>query len=78
MIFLVGHFVGWGILICETRLEVPLWVHIAIWPALTLALCLLLLQPAKGAVIGLQYGLGMHGFAEARPREDFRPEDQPT
>ena len=37
-------------------------MHLAIWPALTLILCLALLQPVKGAVVGLQYALGMHGF----------------
>ena len=73
-----GRWVGWGILTCETRFDVPLWVHIAVWPALTLALCLLLLQPVKGAVIGLQYGLGMHGFAAARGQDGLGPEDQLT
>ena len=39
-----------------------MWLHLAVWPALTLAACLALLQPVKGAVVGLQYALGMHGF----------------
>ena len=43
-----------------------MWLHLAVWPALTVVLCLLLLQPVKGAVVGLQYGLGMHGFGTAR------------
>lgn len=69
VIIIVGHLVGWGILTAETRFEeVPLWLHLAIWPALTLILCLVLLQPMKGAVVGLQYALGMHGFAAARRR----------
>jgi len=66
VIFLVGHLIGYGILMTETRLEVPLWVHLATWPALAMVLCLALLQPMKGAVVGLQYALGMHGFGEAR------------
>jgi len=66
VIFLVGHLIGYGILMTETRLEVPMWVHLAVWPALALVLCLALLQPMKGAVVGLQYALGMHGFGEAR------------
>ena len=70
VIFLVGHLVGYGILMTETRLEMPMWVHLAVWPALTLVLCLALLQPVKGAVVGLQYALGMHGFgAGPRARE---------
>ena len=70
VIFLVGHLVGYGILMTETRLEIPLWVHLATWPALALVLCLVLLQPMKGAVVGLQYALGMHGFGEARAQEN--------
>ena len=62
VMFAVGHVVGYGILVTETRLEMPLWAHLALWPALTLVLCLLLLQPTKGAVVGLQFALGMHGF----------------
>ena len=69
VIFLVGHLIGYGILMTETRLEIPLWAHLAIWPALAMILCLALLQPMKGAVVGLQYALGMHGFGEARARE---------
>ncbi len=62
VILVVGHLLGWGILMTETRLDVPLWLHMAVWPALAVILCLLLLQPMKGAVVGLQYALGMHGF----------------
>ena len=63
VIFVVGHAVGYGILVSELRFEVPLWLHLAVWPALTLALSLALLRPVKGAVVGLQFALGLHGFA---------------
>jgi uncharacterized protein (DUF983 family) len=66
VIFLVGHLIGYGILTAETRFETPIWVHLALWPALTLVLSLALLQPVKGAVVGLQFALGMHGFGAAR------------
>jgi uncharacterized protein (DUF983 family) len=66
VIFVVAHIVGYGILVAETDYEMPIWLHLAIWPALTLVLALALLQPVKGAVVGLQYALGMHGFGEAR------------
>lgn len=69
VIFIVGHLVGYGILMTETKMEMPLWAHLAIWPALTLILCLALLQPVKGAVVGLQYALGMHGFGAARAKK---------
>jgi len=69
VMFVVGHLIGYGILMTETRMEVPLWAHLAIWPALTLILGLALLQPMKGAVVGLQFALGMHGFGAARARK---------
>ena len=69
VIFLVGHLVGYGILVSETRFETPLWVHLTLWPALTIGLSLALLQPIKGAVVGLQYAMGMHGFAAHPDRQ---------
>ena len=66
---IVGHIVGYGILMSETRFEWPLWVHLATWPALTIILSFALMQPVKGAVVGLQYALGMHGFGAARARK---------
>jgi uncharacterized protein (DUF983 family) len=76
VIFIVGHIIGWGILTAETRYEAPLWFHLVLWPALTLVLSLVLLQPVKGAVVGLQYALGMHGFGTAQavepPNEETR------
>ncbi|WP_299561025.1 DUF983 domain-containing protein [Enterovirga sp.] len=66
VMFVVGHLLGYGIYVAETRFEeVPLWLHAMLWPSLAVGLCLALLQPVKGAVIGWQYGLGMHGFARA-------------
>ncbi|MEH3147285.1 MAG: DUF983 domain-containing protein [Methylobacterium frigidaeris] len=67
VIFIVGHLVGIAILEMEMRLDdVPLWFQMTVWPLVALLLCLALLQPMKGAVVGLQYGLGMHGFAAIR------------
>jgi uncharacterized protein (DUF983 family) len=76
VIFIVGHLIGYGILVTETRLEMPMWLHLAIWPALTLILCLVLLQPVKGAVVGLQYALGMHGFGASRARRRIMGETE--
>lgn len=63
VIFLVGHLVGYLILKVEMGYDVPLWISFSVWPLLTLALAIGLLQPVKGAVVGLQYAFGMHGFA---------------
>ncbi|WP_457092348.1 DUF983 domain-containing protein [Microvirga sp. P5_D2] len=75
VIFIVGHVIGYGILMTETKMEMPLWAHLAIWPLLTVILCLLLLQPVKGAVVGLQYALGMHGFGANRSKENAAGEN---
>jgi uncharacterized protein (DUF983 family) len=69
VIFIVAHLVGTGILVSETEFEgTPLWFHLAVWPLLTVVLCLVLLQPVKGAVVGLQYALRMHGFGAGADR----------
>lgn len=75
VIFVVGHLIGYGILMTETKMEMPLWAHLAIWPLLTLVLSLALLQPAKGAVVGLQYALGMHGFGAAKDKRKAEREN---
>jgi uncharacterized protein (DUF983 family) len=69
VIFVVGHLIGILILESEMRLDVPLWLSLTVWPLITLALALALMRPAKGGVVGLQYGLGMHGFDAIRRRD---------
>jgi uncharacterized protein (DUF983 family) len=66
VMLIVAHVVVYGILQAENRFAVPLLVHFALWPALTIVLALAFLQPVKGAVVGLQYALGMHGFGAAK------------
>lgn len=61
-IFVVGHVVGYLILEFEMGYDVPLWVSMTVWPLLTLGLAFSLLQPVKGAVVGLQYAFAMHGL----------------
>ncbi len=74
VIFLVGHLIGVLVLETETRLDVPLWLSMTLWPLVTLGLALVLLQPVKGGVVGLQYALGMHGFAGVRRGTGAAPE----
>lgn len=64
VIFIVGHIVGYALLKMETEYDVPLWFQLSFWPVVTLVMAMALLQPVKGAVVGLQYALGMHGFAK--------------
>ena len=39
----------------EFRFNPPLWVHAILWPALTLPLAVLLMRPAKAALVFQQY-----------------------
>ena len=50
------------VLIVEMAYRPPLWLHAMIWLPLTVALALLILPPVKGALVGLQWALRMHGF----------------
>lgn len=62
VITIVAHIVGTGILLAETWYSWPQWAHMTLWPLLTIVLALWLMQPVKGAVIGLQWANRMHGF----------------
>lgn len=65
VLFIVGHIVVGLLMSTDMDGNWPLWVHMVIWPILTLFLSLILLQPVKGAVVGLQWALRMHGFSSA-------------
>jgi uncharacterized protein (DUF983 family) len=65
-ILIVGHVVGASMLLVEeTAPTLPIWLHILVWPSLTLLLCLTLLPIVKGALVALQWALRMHGFDAA-------------
>lgn len=63
VLFVVGHIIVGALMSTDMDGVWPLWIHMALWPSLTLMLSLLLLQPVKGAVVGLQWALRMHGFS---------------
>lgn len=46
----------------EMTYRPPLWLHAVLWLPLTVLLALLILPPVKGALVGLQWALLMHGF----------------
>jgi uncharacterized protein (DUF983 family) len=62
VILIVGHIVVAMALEVEILFSPPYWVHVALWIPLTLGLALGLLQPIKGAIVGLQWAQYMHGF----------------
>jgi len=65
---IVGHIVIGAMLWAEIRYAPPLWLHSVVWFPLTIGLALGLLQPVKGAIVALQWKLGMHGFGTRRTR----------
>lgn len=61
-ILIVGHIVVGGVLAFEQAMSPPDWVQAAVWLPLTVLLSLVLLPRVKGALVGLQWALRMHGF----------------
>jgi uncharacterized protein (DUF983 family) len=72
VIIIVGHIVVPTALFIETDYSPPVWLQLAIYLPLTLVLSLALLQPVKGAVVGMQWALRMHGFDDNTP-DDIPP-----
>ena len=86
-IVIVGHIVVSLVLAVEMAYRPALWVHMALWLPLSVILTVLFLPCVKGALVGLQWALRMHGFdpdhkeeiesfaADLPPprRLDFRP-----
>jgi len=67
VIIIVGHIVVPLSLMIETNYSPPVALQLAIYLPLTFLASLALLQPVKGAVVGVQWALRMHGFDEQNP-----------
>ena len=67
VIVIVGHIVVPLALRIVTNYSPPLALQLAIYLPLTFIASLVLLQPVKGAVVGVQWALRMHGFDELNP-----------
>ncbi len=74
VMLIVCHIVVGGVLSMEQAWSPPLWVMIATWFPVTIALCLVLLPVVKGGFVGLQWGLRMHGFGAGPDPADPQPE----
>lgn len=61
-IMIVGHIVVGAALALEKAVQPSTELHLALWVPLTVLLCLVLLPRIKGALVGLQWALRMHGF----------------
>jgi uncharacterized protein (DUF983 family) len=78
VIVVVGHLVVPTALMIETQFAPPVWLQLSIYLPLTLILSLVLLQPIKGTVVGLQWALRMHGFDESGYNDDPPEWPNPT
>lgn len=76
-IFIVAHVVGTMMLTWETYWpDSPIWLHILIWPTVTVLLSLWLLPHIKGALVAYQWAFRMHGFENA-DKDDKKADPQP-
>jgi uncharacterized protein (DUF983 family) len=62
VILVLGHVVIGGYMIVDMLHHLPMWATLSIWAPITAIAALLIIQPIKGGVIGLQWALRMHGF----------------
>lgn len=76
VIIIVGHILVPIFLWIETNYSPPVALQLGIYLPLTLIASLALLQPVKGAVVGLQWAFRMHGFGEEIA--ELAPLDKPT
>ncbi len=60
---IVGHILIPAVVIVERVWHPEIWLQLSVWLPLTVFLTIGLLQPVKGAIVGLQWALRMHGFA---------------
>ena len=68
--FIVGHIVVPLVLVVEKLWAPPLLLHFTLWTLVTLALTFALMPAVKGAVVGLQWALRMHGFDYAARQDE--------
>lgn len=69
-IFVVGHAIIPSALWLEMTYSPAVWLQMLIWVPLTVLLSLWLLPQIKGALIGLQWALRMHGFDDQHVDHD--------
>lgn len=73
VIVIAGHILVPIVLAVEVAFAPPMWFSIPLWLTFATAICVSLLQPVKGAVVALQWHLGMHGFEEQRKSKELQP-----
>ena len=54
VIIIVGFLVVFAALFTEIAVHPPIWLHLVLWLPLAAVLCLSLLRPLKGLMVGAQ------------------------
>ncbi|HWK66502.1 MAG TPA: DUF983 domain-containing protein [Rhizobiaceae bacterium] len=70
----VGHVIVGAFMAVEATSTLSTWQHLAMWIPLTILSALVLIRPIKGAVVGLQWALYMHGFGGEDDQIEAHPE----
>lgn len=70
VIFIMGHIMVGFALELESTFSPPFWWHTVSTIPLSIILSLLLLQPVKGAIVALQWRMGMHGFKVSKEKRN--------
>jgi uncharacterized protein (DUF983 family) len=78
VILIVGHIVVPLALLIETEYALSYLTHALLWVPLTVGMSLALLQPIKGAIVGVQWAARMHGFNPTLPDADALPGQMPA
>ena len=72
-IFIVGHVVAAFLMIADRQWpQLDMWIHMVLWPLVAILMSLWLLPRVKGALIGYQWALRMHGFGTTLPAAESR------
>ena len=74
VIAIVGHIVIGAFMGVEASTNWSSWTHLGIWVPATVVMSLALIGPIKGAVVGLQWALRMHGFGGEKDALETHPE----
>jgi uncharacterized protein (DUF983 family) len=62
VILILGHVIVPLVVAANLAWDWPEGMQMVLWPSLATALALIMIRPAKGAVIGVQWALRMGGF----------------
>lgn len=66
VVLALGHILVPALVAAHLSFAMPMWAEMLIWPGMAVILAVIMIQPAKGAVIGFQWARRMHGFAGGR------------